>query len=322
SIDRTELFRDQNAIWIRHARQGLKKRPVQQSKFQLPVTAETAYAIDKNKSDLFRSLRIRSIMLRNRKCVSRTCPYSIVYSGLLTGVTTPLFIATIGHNVFKGAALAVSKLLVPLWIYSLARQSVGCAIIACGEEGEYAASVGCAGIGESASALEVDDGCPDHVLGPSGVVENTRMIKVSTNMGMMEFEIKELVFNFAKAAWRAVKAGVDAVEIYAAHGCFINQFLGLVNNRRADHYGGSFENMIHPLIKVIVAIQAVISDTVVERKLKFWTEESILQLARRSPDLDVNLIDVSLGGNHCQAQLNVLDVGDKYGVEDQAGSES
>ena len=68
-------------------------------------------------------------------------------------------------------------------------------------------------------------------------------------------EIKELVICYAEAARRAREAGFDFVEIHAAHGYLISEFLAPNANRRTDDYGGSFENRTRFLMEILTAIK-------------------------------------------------------------------
>jgi 2,4-dienoyl-CoA reductase-like NADH-dependent reductase (Old Yellow Enzyme family)/thioredoxin reductase len=68
-------------------------------------------------------------------------------------------------------------------------------------------------------------------------------------------EIKELVGCHAEAARRAQAAGFDFVEIHAAHGYLISEFLAPNANRRSDDYGGSFENRTRFLLEILAAIK-------------------------------------------------------------------
>jgi len=68
-------------------------------------------------------------------------------------------------------------------------------------------------------------------------------------------EIIELVDKFSEAAWRVMQAGFDAVELHAAHGYLISQFMSPYLNRRNDRYGGSFENRMRFPLEIIHSIQ-------------------------------------------------------------------
>jgi len=74
-------------------------------------------------------------------------------------------------------------------------------------------------------------------------------------------EIKEIVCRFADASARAKRAGFDAVEIHAAHGYLINQFLSAGSNKRQDEYGGDLGNRARILLDTISAIKGVVGDS-------------------------------------------------------------
>ncbi|KAF9886749.1 hypothetical protein FE257_011126 [Aspergillus nanangensis] len=324
-------------------------------------TAGTPYKIDDKTPKLFHPLSIRTVTLRNRICVSPMCLYSLASSGPLTGVMTPLYITTIGHNVFKGAALAMIEAtgvqpngrITPhcpgLWndaqqeglkqITDFIHSQGGLCGVQLSHAGRKASTqppLVAQQLGKSsARACSEDDGWPDDVLGPSGGVEQSWDGKGLYSSGgyhvpkaMTEREIQQLLSNYASAAERAVKAGVDVLEIHAAHGYLINQFLSPVTNRRTDRYGGTFDNRIRLLLEVISAVRGVIPDgmpvfvrvsasdwlehTEVGKKLGSWTVESTIELVRLLPGLGVDLVDISSGGNHHQARWNVFDGGDKH----------
>ncbi|MEN9753360.1 MAG: hypothetical protein RL670_1051 [Actinomycetota bacterium] len=117
-------------------------------------------------------------------------------------------------------------------------------------------------------------------------------------------EIAELPLQFAKAAERAVRAGFDAIEIHAAHGYLLHQFLSPATNQRDDQYGGSLENRARLLLEVVRQVRAVIPASM-PVFVRFsasdwadtgWDETQTAQVADWAIELGVDFIDVSTGG--------------------------
>lgn len=118
-------------------------------------------------------------------------------------------------------------------------------------------------------------------------------------------EIKEQVQNFKNAARRAVQAGFDVIEIHAAHGYLIHQFLSPLSNTRTDAYGGSFENRIRFLIEIVDAVNEELDQNIAlfvrisgtEYAENGWEISDSIELAKVLKSHHVDLIDVSSGGN-------------------------
>jgi 2,4-dienoyl-CoA reductase-like NADH-dependent reductase (Old Yellow Enzyme family) len=87
-----------------------------------------------------------------------------------------------------------------------------------------------------------------------------------------EDDLTQIVQAFAAAALRARKAGFDIIELHAAHGYLLHQFLSPVVNRRQDRYGGSLENRMRLLLRVI------------EEMRRVWPAERILYLRLPAAD--------------------------------------
>ncbi|MEM8754667.1 MAG: NADH:flavin oxidoreductase/NADH oxidase, partial [Pseudomonadota bacterium] len=121
---------------------------------------------------------------------------------------------------------------------------------------------------------------------------------------MTEAEIEATVAAFAAAARRAVEAGFEAIEVYAAHGFLLHQFYSPIANRRTDRWGGSLENRCRAPVAVARAMRAAMPDAV---PLIFrlsatdwmeggWTGDDTVALAKRLKAEGVDMIDCSTGG--------------------------
>ena len=118
---------------------------------------------------------------------------------------------------------------------------------------------------------------------------------------------------FATAAARAYAAGFRAVEIHAAHGYLFHEFLSPLSNRRADDYGGSFDNRIRFLCECVVAVRRALPEPsllFVRISATDWTDggwdvDQSVELARRLKSIGVDVIDCSSGGNVEKAQIPV-----------------
>lgn len=136
--------------------------------------------------------------------------------------------------------------------------------------------------------------------------------KMPTPHEMSIEEIKKTVQAFADAAKRAVDAGFDLVEIHAAHGYLIHQFLSPLSNQRVDHYGGDFENRTRFLVQVVNAVRAAIPESMplfVRISATDWVEggwdlPQSIELARILKHLGVDHIDVSSGGLSEKQQIS------------------
>ena len=125
-------------------------------------------------------------------------------------------------------------------------------------------------------------------------------------------EIKKLIDDFKKAAERAVEAGYQIIEIHAAHGYLIHQFLSPLANQRNDEYGGSFENRTRLLIQIIQAISPIIraGSLWVRISATDWAEggwdlTQSVELAKILKQKGVEIIDVSTGGAVHHQQIPV-----------------
>ena len=126
-------------------------------------------------------------------------------------------------------------------------------------------------------------------------------------------EIKQQVQNFKAAAKRAVNAGFDVIEIHAAHGYLVHQFLSPLSNVRTDEYGGSFENRSRFLLEIVDAVNEELNENVAlfvrisgtEYAENGWGIDDSVELSKVLKNHQVDLIDVSSGGNIYGAKIEV-----------------
>jgi 2,4-dienoyl-CoA reductase-like NADH-dependent reductase (Old Yellow Enzyme family) len=126
-------------------------------------------------------------------------------------------------------------------------------------------------------------------------------------------EIIATVEAFAIAARRAHAAGFRVIEIHAAHGYLVHEFLSPLSNQRTDQYGGSFDNRTRFLREIATAIRAVWPDesplftriSATDWVDGGWDLEQSIELARQLKTIGVDLIDCSSGGNVATAKIPI-----------------
>jgi len=128
---------------------------------------------------------------------------------------------------------------------------------------------------------------------------------------MSKQDIDETTAAFAAAAARAGAAGFRVLEIHAAHGYLLHEFLSPLSNQRTDEYGGSFENRTRIVREVAAAIRKVWPDasplftriSSTDWVSGGWDIEQSIELSRQLKMLGVDLIDCSSGGNVATAKI-------------------
>ena len=136
------------------------------------------------------------------------------------------------------------------------------------------------------------------IQAPSAIAFND---KYKTPVAMTIEEIDETVQAFRDGAVRAKKAGFDVIEIHAAHGYLINQFLSPLTNQRSDEYGGSSENRYRILRRILDEVNAVWSGPLFVRISANdyadggMTPEQYIEMTQWMKQQNVDLVDVSSG---------------------------
>jgi 2,4-dienoyl-CoA reductase-like NADH-dependent reductase (Old Yellow Enzyme family) len=274
-------------------------------------------------ANLFSPLSIRSVTFKNRIWVSPMCQYSAI-----DGVATTWHDVHIGSFATGGAGLIMME---ATGVVPEGRISTACLGLWNEEQSErlrpivdFAHSMGTkigiqlAHAGRKASCMppwsdhpmaSKEEGGWDCVA-PSAVSFG---VKYPVPKALTTDEISSLVKAFADSAKRAVRAGFDLVEIHAAHGYLIHQFLSPISNQRNDGYGGVFENRARFILEIAQAVRSVIP----ERMPLFvrisasdwlddgWTIDESVVLCKLLKEVGVDLIDVSSGGTSSGAPVPV-----------------
>jgi len=136
---------------------------------------------------------------------------------------------------------------------------------------------------------------------------------------LTESQIEKIINDFVSATQRSINAGYKIIEIHAAHGYLIHQFLSPLTNKRKDKYGGSFENRTRLLLEIIDAVQLLIDNNQtlwVRISATDWIEDGwnlneSVKLTKLLQNKGVDVIDVSTGG--IQPHIKIL-VGTNYQV--------
>jgi 2,4-dienoyl-CoA reductase-like NADH-dependent reductase (Old Yellow Enzyme family) len=274
--------------------------------------------------DLLSPLKIRSVTLRNRIAVSPMCQYSAQ-----DGFANDWHLVHLGSRAVGGAALVVVEAtavaaegrITPgdlgIWkdphIEPLARiaQFVhtqgAVAAIQLAHAGRKASCQLPWKGGEGLLTPE-QGGWP--VVGPSAI-PFAETSPVPTPLD--EAGIDAIVAAFEAAARRALTAGFKVIEIHSAHGYLLHEFLSPISNHRNDRYGGSLENRMRFLLRVVERLRGLMPEEMplfVRISATDWAEggwdiEQSVELAIQLKGLGVDLIDVSSGGTVPYARIPV-----------------
>src|ERR1700677_4342491 len=271
---------------------------------------------------LFNPLAIRDVAFANRVVVSPMCQYSST-----EGYANDWHFLHLGSRAVGGAGLVLTEATAVLAEGRISPQDLGiwkddhieplARIVRFIHEQGGVAGMQLAHAGRKASTYRPWEGngaIPESEGGWSNVVAPSALPFADHYPMPRELSldgIKNIVSAFAAAARRACESGVDVIEIHAAHGYLIHEFLSPISNRRADAYGGSFENRTRIVREIVTAIRR----SWPERAPLFvrisatdwidggWDIQQSAELARQVKELGVDLIDCSSGGNVHNAKI-------------------
>ncbi|HEX8330810.1 MAG TPA: NADH:flavin oxidoreductase/NADH oxidase [Hymenobacter sp.] len=272
---------------------------------------------------LFEPLALRGVTLKNRIVVSPMCQYSSV-----DGFANDWHLVHLGGRAVGGAGLIISEaaavspegrispddlgiwkdehlpMLQRITAFLTAQGSVpGIQLAHAGRKAStYSPWKGEGAVPESEGGWSV--------VGPSAVAfaDNYPQPTALDAAG-----IQKVVADFRTAAARSLAAGFQVIELHAAHGYLLHQFLSPLSNHRTDEYGGTFENRIRLLLEVVAATREVWPEElpiIVRVSATDWTDggwnaDEAVQLAAMLKTRGVDLIDCSTGGNVPKAPIPV-----------------
>jgi 2,4-dienoyl-CoA reductase-like NADH-dependent reductase (Old Yellow Enzyme family) len=275
-------------------------------------------------ANLFTPLQLRDVHLRNRIGVSPMCQYSSE-----DGFANDWHLVHLGSRAVGGAALVIveATAVVPegrispqdlgLWkdeqiemlarIFQFIEAHGAVPAIQLAHAGRKASTVR---PWEGSGAVSQADGGWRPVVAPTAEAFDSHYVIPEA---LDKAGIAKVVRAFADAAKRSLEAGAKIIEIHAAHGYLMHEFLSPLINKRTDEYGGSFENRSRVLRETIEAVRAVwperlpllVRISATDWVRGGWDIDEAVQLCRLLKTLGVDLIDCSSGGAVPRAQIPI-----------------
>jgi 2,4-dienoyl-CoA reductase-like NADH-dependent reductase (Old Yellow Enzyme family) len=274
-------------------------------------------------SHLFDPLTLRGLTLAHRALVSPMCQYSST-----DGFANDWHLVHLGSRAVGGAALVFTEATavtaegrispedLGIWrdahVEALARivqfvhgqhSAAGMQIAHAGRKGSTAAPWN-GGLGVAAASGGWQ---------PVGPTDEPFTSGYPVPRALAADDIAGIVEAFGRAAGRALAAGFDVVEVHAAHGYLIHEFLSPLVNTRIDQYGGSFANRARLCLEIVDAVRAVwperlplfVRISATDWAPGGWDLDQAVELSRLLRDRGVDLVDCSSGGAVPYAQIAV-----------------
>jgi 2,4-dienoyl-CoA reductase (NADPH2) len=279
--------------------------------------------------DLLSPLKIRGITLRNRIAVSPMCQYCAT-----DGFADDWHLVHLGSRAVGGAGLVCAEAsavtaegrITPgdlgIWkhdhvpmlsrVTAFVKRMGAAPAIQLAHAGRKGS---CRVPQEGGAQLPLDDGGWETVApSPIPFYEGDRQPRALDESG-----IRDVINAFSEAAQRAVKAGFEIIEIHAAHGYLLHEFLSPLSNHRSDRYGGSLENRMRIVTEVAKSVRRTIGNDLplfVRISATDWVDggwdlEQSIELSKALKRCDVDLIDCSSGA---LVPYAVVPVGRNYQV--------
>ena len=272
---------------------------------------------------LFTPIAFRQVTLKNRIVVSPMCQYSSE-----DGFASDWHLVHLGSRAVGGASLVfteatavtpegrISPQDLGLWKDAQVEMLARIAKFVRGQGAEAGMQLAHAGRkGSTARPWEGGGPVPPE-KGGFGIVAPSPIPfrdKDQVPRELDEASIARIVQAFAAAADRAHRAGFTAIELHAAHGYLLHEFLSPLSNHRTDRYGGSIENRARMILETVRAVRSrwperlplFVRVSATDWVQGGWTPDDTVWLARRLKDEAVDLFDCSSGGIVPGVQISV-----------------
>jgi 2,4-dienoyl-CoA reductase-like NADH-dependent reductase (Old Yellow Enzyme family) len=275
-------------------------------------------------SALFQPFTVRNLTLRNRIWVSPMCQYSVFDED---GVPTTWHQVPLGALATGGSALVITEAtavtaegrITPrdtgIWndtqrdawrpIVDFIHSQGAAAGIQLAHAGRKASSYPAWGFSQNGTVPAAERGW--QTVAPSAVP----FAGYDTPSALDSAGIDAVVAAFVAGAHRAVAAGFDLVELHAAHGYLLHQFLSPLSNERTDEFGGSLENRARLLLRIVREIRSALGDelpVLVRFSATDWTEggwdeQQTATVAGWAKEAGADFFDISTGGNVADAKI-------------------
>lgn len=265
-------------------------------------------------SKLFEAFDIRGINFRNRLWVSPMCMYSAV-----DGVPNDWHFIHLASRAIGGAGLVCVEATAvspegrispgDLGIWSDEHIPAYARVAGAIKEHGAVPAIQIAHAGRKASTAAPWDG-GKMVSPPDGGWETVAPSAIAFAEGyptpreLTQADVENVVSDFANAARRAVKAGFEVIEVHAAHGYLLHEFLSPLSNERTDQYGGDFAGRTRLPLEVVKAVRAAVPEELpvfVRISATDWAEggwdiEQSVEFSKLLKEAGVDMVDCSSGG--------------------------
>jgi 2,4-dienoyl-CoA reductase-like NADH-dependent reductase (Old Yellow Enzyme family) len=271
--------------------------------------------VNEPKADLLSPLTIRGVTLRNRIVMSPMCQYWAE-----EGLASDWHLVHLGSRAVGGVALVMVEAtavapegrITPgdlgIWgdqhvepLGRIARFVHAQGAVAAIQLAHAGRKASCAPPWKGGARLVTGEAGGWTVVGPSPVPFRE---SDPAPAALDEAGIDRIVVAFEDAARRSLAAGFRVIEIHAAHGYLLHEFLSPLSNHRTDRYGGTPENRMRLVLRVAERVRRLMPEELplfVRISATDWADggwdlEQSVVLARHLKDLGVDLVDVSSGG--------------------------